>query len=73
MLQVVKLKRELQAGFGNNLPSEIVKKDIIVPTAPNNVIVMKFRKNFFFFTWKLVSKYFSIVMCVYKNKQQKDC
>uniref|UniRef100_A0A2P2KLE2 Sodium/hydrogen exchanger n=1 Tax=Rhizophora mucronata TaxID=61149 RepID=A0A2P2KLE2_RHIMU len=26
-------------------------KDIKVPTAPNNTIVIKFRKNCFFFTW----------------------
>jgi hypothetical protein len=32
----------------------MVKNDIIVPTAPNNVMVMKFRKNCFFLTWKLM-------------------
>jgi hypothetical protein len=37
-----------------SIPRDIVKKEIIVPTAPNNVIVMKFLKNCFFFTWKLM-------------------
>lgn len=30
-----------------------MKKEIKVPTAPNNMIVMKLRKNCFFFTWNL--------------------
>lgn len=37
-----------------NIQRDIVKKEIIVPTAPNNVIVIKFLKNCFFFTWKLM-------------------
>jgi hypothetical protein len=36
------------------IPRDMVKNDIIVPTAPNNVMVMKFRKNCFFLTWKLM-------------------
>lgn len=52
---------ELRIMLGKNIPREIVKKDIIVPTAPNNVIVMKFRKNCFFFTWNLVRKYVRIL------------
>jgi len=31
-------------------------KEIKVPTAPNSVIVMKLRKNCFFFTWNLVKE-----------------
>ena len=39
--------------MGANLPRDITVKEIKVPTAPNSVIVMKFRKNCFFFTWNL--------------------
>jgi hypothetical protein len=38
---------------GVNLPSDITVKEIKVPTAPKSVIVMKLRKNCFFFTWNL--------------------
>lgn len=31
-----------------------MQKDINVPTAPNNIMDMKFLKNCFFFTWNLV-------------------
>jgi len=36
-----------------NLPSDMTVKDINVPRAPNIMIVMKLRKNCFFFTWNL--------------------
>lgn len=36
------------------LPNEIIENDINVPTAPNNVMVMKFLKNCFFLTWNLL-------------------
>lgn len=39
-----------------DLPKEIMKKEINVPTAPNSMIVIKLRKNCFFFTWNLVKK-----------------
>lgn len=36
-----------------NLPTDMMQKDIIVPTTPNRSIVEKLRKNCFFLTWKL--------------------
>lgn len=33
-----------------SLPNDMMLKDIAVPIAPNNIIVMKFWKNCFFFT-----------------------
>ena len=67
-------REELRIMLGNNIPREIVKKDIIVPTAPNNVIVMKFRKNCFFFTWNLVRKYCDNLEYTYKNwKAEVSC
>lgn len=51
-------KRTCQVKFKeeNNLPREITLKEIRVPIAPNNVIVMKLRKNCFFLTWNLLRK-----------------
>lgn len=42
--------------MSKKLPKKIMKKDINVPTAPNSMIVMKLRKNCFFFTWNLAVK-----------------
>ena len=39
-----------------NIPRDIMPKDISVPIAPNNMIVIKFRKNCFFFTWNLTQE-----------------
>lgn len=36
------------------VPNEIMQKEIIVPTAPNKLMVVKFLKKCFFFTWNLV-------------------
>ena len=39
-----------------NIPTEIIMKDINVPSAPKSTIVEKFQKNCFFFTWNLLVK-----------------
>ena len=39
-----------------NIPSDMTAKEIKLPIAPNKMIVMKFRKNCFFFTWNLNRK-----------------
>jgi hypothetical protein len=49
---------------GANIPRDITVKEIKVPTAPNSVIVMKLRKNCFFFTWNLVKE---------KTKKKENC
>jgi hypothetical protein len=36
------------------VPIDMIAQHINVPTAPNSIIVMKLRKNCFFFTWNLV-------------------
>jgi hypothetical protein len=55
------LDKFITKGIANNyfrgkrsIPRDTVKKDIIAPTPTNNVIVIKFRKNCFFLTWKLM-------------------
>ena len=39
-----------------SVPNDIMAKDIRVPTAPNSIMVIKLRKNCFFFTWNLKKK-----------------
>lgn len=39
-----------------SIPSDMMVQLINVPTAPNNIMVMKLRKNCFFFTWNLAQK-----------------
>ena len=53
-----------------NLPSDMTVKDINVPRAPNIMIVMKLRKNCFFFTWNL-KKIWNLTFLVSTNQRCK--
>ena len=44
-------------GVLNTIPKDMMLKDMRVPTAPKRVMVIKLRKNCFFFTWNLVHSY----------------
>lgn len=46
-----------------SLPIDMTPVDIKVPTAPKRTIVMKLRKNCFFFTWNLVEEWASNKSC----------
>lgn len=38
------------------VPRDMMVKDIMVPSAPNIIMVMKLRKNCFFLTWNLINE-----------------
>lgn len=51
---VIRKKKKEQIVF--SIPKDMIANDISVPTAPKSMIVMKFLKNCFFFTWNLLQK-----------------